>query len=809
MRNKMNYKNTVYYEMGCLFIILIACYCTAVSASTWEQIGIEGQNITFVAMGPSDNSLMYAGSRDLYKSTNSGDSWDYVSTLPEQCHYIWLNRDDKQSIILGNNTFLTGSDLCVYKSNDGGISFQKHYLMMEDGIPLKDSKVFKIHANPHDSTHLYAFTRRKTSNSILIELFESNDYGNTWEIGRLIDSTGNTLSTTEEITWVNDVALDPSGMLVRCGEKLSLSNSGSNLRFGFVDISTDTTFCSYTDFNNDGLFSVGDTSFFNGSSLRTIVADPQDTLSLMLSGIATWVYYPSDKKWIPTSSHLMNAKCIRASNDKDHIMCFGQTLNRTEFSESSDNGKSWTSYEYDRPYDYLSFNFEQYLLYNHKKDRVYTLMGNGLNMSEDRGKTWVSGTTGLPSGLITHLEYEPNSATLAAITFNPNMRKGEMHYKNINTQSSKWETVAYRFLWNFNNPGAYTESISSISFGQNKDTVCFYSKDLYDPIGKIGVCKYQKEGVDRFIEYPMIKPLYSQGTIKYDTVNNVMWVGGAGQQYSPFTLELHKLDPKDSTKQKKYIIRDDIIMHGEANAFLQKKFVSSIILDPQNNQRLLVAGMGGIYSSLNGGENWSNIYAIDSTKCMTAMIMRGDSLYATGPNGLSFSFDKGQTWESINFPGLNHLSFSENENTLVTASSFHVYKVDVVGKELHCVSRDFDFSVNTITSLACVGSDVYVGTAGHGVLKRNINAVNVINASSESKNLACTLSKNFYLLIKDKEIKSFSVEIFDVKGRVIFNHSYQNVQQVDLAKSFLGLASGVYFISINSMNSRNIIKVHR
>lgn len=809
MKEKSVYKKSRWVII--LFLTICIRY-TSVWASSWEQVGIEGQNVTFVAMGPSDNSLMYAGSRDLYKSTNCGDSWEYVSTLPEQCHYIWLNRDEKQSIIIGNNTFLTGSDLCVYKSNDGGRSFIKHYLMMEEGVPLKNSKVFKIHANPHDSTHLYAFTRRKTTNSILLEVFESKDYGNSWGKGRLLDSTGSVINASDTINWISDVAIDPSGKLLICGEKIYINSKGGTEKIGLLEISLDSTFSSFEDFALDGLFSEGDTSLFIGSSFRYITADSKDTLALMLSGKSITAFFDSTKKlwqFAPYEFLLEYAKCIRARNNKKHLLWFGEA-NWAQFQESFDNGKTWTKTTFKDSSLSVRFNNDQYLLYNTDKKRIFVILSNGMFMSDDRGKTWIPATRGLKSGYAMHLVYEPRSTTLAAITFNPNMRKGELHYKDVKTKNSKWEMVAERFLWNFSNPGWYTERISSISFGRNKDTVCVYTKDLRDPYGKIGIYEYPTVYVnDKFLEYSMKNPLYSQGTIKYDTTNNVMWVGGAGKNYSPFTLELHKLDPKDSTKQTKYVIRDGITTLGDANKFLQKKFVSSIVLDPQNNQRLLVAGMGGVYSSVDGGENWSNIYAIDSTKSMTAMVMRGDSLYATGPNGLSYSFDKGQTWESINFPGLNHLVFSEDENVLFTASQFHVYKVDIVGKVLHSISRDFDFSVNTITSLACVGSDVYAGTVGHGVLKRNVNAVSVINASSESKNLACTLSNNFSLSIKDKAIKNFSVEIFDVKGRVLFSYPYQNVQQVDLAKSFLTLANGVYFVSVSSINSRNIIKVQR
>ena len=73
-------KKLIWYQLISIFgLIILASLKFGISLSFAEQlvnIGVKGESISTLAMNPSDNRTLYAGTQDgLFKSSDGGETW--------------------------------------------------------------------------------------------------------------------------------------------------------------------------------------------------------------------------------------------------------------------------------------------------------------------------------------------------------------------------------------------------------------------------------------------------------------------------------------------------------------------------------------------------------------------------------------------------------------------------------------------------------------------------------------------------------------------------------------------------------------
>ncbi len=158
--------NTINPSAAQLFII--ACTDTGVVAcaprnSTGIDSGQFGYN-AYIAVDPANASTLYVGTRDVYKSTNGGQSWtsltnNFTFNAPSSFSYNPFNsrsHPDQHSFAFAPNdpnTIYIGNDGGIWKSANGGATLQSL------NATLALSQFIGIAMHPTDATRTYGGTQ--------------------------------------------------------------------------------------------------------------------------------------------------------------------------------------------------------------------------------------------------------------------------------------------------------------------------------------------------------------------------------------------------------------------------------------------------------------------------------------------------------------------------------------------------------------------------------------------------------------------------------------------------------------------------
>ena len=149
-------------------------------AVDWENGAI------WIGTGENNSSRSSYAGTGIYRSLNNGETWNYMG-LPESHHIgrIVLHPTDKNTLWIGvlGHLYTANDERGVYKSNDGGKSWQK--TLFENS----NAGVIDLEINPHDPNHLYASTWERTRRAWDFtesgegsKIHESTDGGETWKV---------------------------------------------------------------------------------------------------------------------------------------------------------------------------------------------------------------------------------------------------------------------------------------------------------------------------------------------------------------------------------------------------------------------------------------------------------------------------------------------------------------------------------------------------------------------------------------------------------------------------------------------------
>lgn len=311
-----------------------------------ESSQLKNEAIHSLAQSESNpNTLIVGTFNGMFRSDNSGDSWDQLPTYntPGLVHVESLAIDPRTT-----NVIYAGTWYLPYKSSDGGKSWKS----IKNGI-IDDSDIFAIDINPRDANHIIM--------SACSGIYESKNAGESWKKVQGIpsqsrrtrailqhpSSAGVVFAGTTEGFWRSDRGGDPDSWMVTTSRQLEINS---------IAVHPSRPEMVYIGTNNYGVMvsSDGGKSFvptnggFSGRFANAILPDREipnrvyaSTINTATGGGFFFVSNDNGESWRP-SMRSMPARLITYSILQDardaNIIYLGTNLG---VYRSLDRGVSW------------------------------------------------------------------------------------------------------------------------------------------------------------------------------------------------------------------------------------------------------------------------------------------------------------------------------------------------------------------------------------------------------------------------------------------------------------------------------------
>lgn len=141
--------------------------------NSWKNMGLKSsEHIGMIAIHPNNSNVVYVaavgpvwssgGDRGIYKTTNGGETWDKILNVSEHTGFNEIHMDPRNPEVLYATahqrrrhvwTYVSGGpESAIYKSTDGGKNWKK----LEGGIPAGDKGRIALAIPPTDPDRVYA-----------------------------------------------------------------------------------------------------------------------------------------------------------------------------------------------------------------------------------------------------------------------------------------------------------------------------------------------------------------------------------------------------------------------------------------------------------------------------------------------------------------------------------------------------------------------------------------------------------------------------------------------------------------------------
>ncbi len=382
------------------------------AGQTWTQLSTTGVDSgqfgynAYIAVDPANANTIYAGTRDVYKSTNGGQTWasltnNFTFTAPSAFSYNPSNsrsHPDQHSFVFAPNdanTIYIGNDGGISKSTDGGA----HFNSMNATLALSQFTGIAMH--PTDATRTYGGTQDNGTQ------FRAT-IGNGWQEFAEGDG-GHPLVNAPDPSIVFSTYIYGAIRWWRFnanGLPTEMSNRRTSSCNNFGECSADPRISFYAPFTNNG---VDSTLYFGTWKLfvSTTYADP----NVPISTTTTWIA-PStldltkggtDVLTAIGVEHRAGAQVIYTGSAQGHVMI------------STNGGQTWTDITAGLPNRYISA-----ITVDPANSSIAYLTVSGYGSghifkTSNQGQTWtdLSGIapTGLPNVPVSDVLLDPLTPT--------------------------------------------------------------------------------------------------------------------------------------------------------------------------------------------------------------------------------------------------------------------------------------------------------------------------------------------------------------------------------------------------------------
>lgn len=142
------------------------------SSGSWVSLGPEGGWIYNLVMHPTDHNILYAQTYTyptrIYKSTNGGESWELQSYIPEYIYAIAIDPNNPSILFAGTRY--------MHKSVDSGKSWKDYQ------ITTQSFYIMGVHVCPTNSNLVYAGGYYYGADRTIMAVAKSTDGGLNWTL---------------------------------------------------------------------------------------------------------------------------------------------------------------------------------------------------------------------------------------------------------------------------------------------------------------------------------------------------------------------------------------------------------------------------------------------------------------------------------------------------------------------------------------------------------------------------------------------------------------------------------------------------
>ena len=314
--------------------------------NTWSSNGPSGARILSLAIDPNSVSTIYAGSQDVYKSTDGGSSWQSTGLLKN----VFV-----QSLAVepGNsNNIYAGTSGGIYKSTDAGSTWSLA------GLSTSIS-VNSLVIDPSTTSILYA----GTSGGI----YKSTDSGASWSLGTLVP------------TQINALAIDPNTTSIIYAATTTLgvyksTNSGSS----WAAINTSLPSNPYPSIISLAIDSTTSTTIYAGTDGKGVYKSTN-----------------SGSSWTAINTGLPTNATVYSLGMASSSIIYAGTSGAGVY-KSTDSGSNWTAINTGLPSSTTSIR--KLAINPSTTSTVYTgTDGSGVYKSTDSGANWAASNSGIPT----------------------------------------------------------------------------------------------------------------------------------------------------------------------------------------------------------------------------------------------------------------------------------------------------------------------------------------------------------------------------------------------------------------------------
>ena len=680
-----------------LVLILNGVYCQPITAQ-WIPTGPEGGFIK--CMTRSDNYLYavsgfyWFASPELYSSSDEGNTWTRINS-------VTLPTDIRDIESLGNSLFVgTGSG--IYRSDDGGITWE----VKNNGFPIGDKWI--NHVAISGNTIFAA----GTSSGMLRSL----DNGENWTVA----TTGLTDTYIYSLT---------------ANESAVFAGTGDNYRGVFRSTDNGNTWQQVK--NGMGYYYNGNWNYSEAPMIASLnfAGDVLYAGTSEFQGI--WKSADFGDNWVFTSMETMNYAEITAITGNESVVLAGSSGGEGVI-RSTNGGVTWSGANNGIG------NYGQVSTFFNTAANTFVGTKGGIYKTNDNGIHWLSVNNGIYSQNISSHAFAVIGSELFLGTEHGGVFKSE-------DQGSSWIESNNGLpinTWNLGNIFSTSTALFawdrvSLDGGSSWEMAINYSP------GAVGPDYNGPRWLEHGGAWFAINWNESSAGM-YRSIDN-------GQHWSLLTNGL----PNPVTTRFVQLSSDDtnLILSTEGGVYYSADNGdnwSLSVFDPpvsfgmntsagaafNAGNSTLVMTPGGLYNSTNHGASWNLLHfwgpITDYAVSYKQYYKSGNIIYAHGEysywdnqagrvyvNNFYMSPDEGITWTNITdgFPAINSITFAyEGPNIYIIGklnNEWDIYRSSDQGTTWVNVSQSFTNA--RVTQLFIHGDQIFAGTNGNSVWKRNLD----------------------------------------------------------------------------------------
>ena len=675
------------FPITLLLIIVLAVYSPARGAdSLWVSYGLEGERIRTLAQPPGEPAIIYAGTEDgdIYKTTDSGKTWDLLNTVFSQAMILAIAVPSNMP-----NTVYVGTSIGLFRSVDGG----KTWLDASSGIT--NTYVQALAIAPNRPMTLYAGTSGSG-------VFRSDDGGQSWSpvniglaqtnvqvvavhpvkslevyvgtwgggIYKSIDSgsTWNQVNLGLSNLKIRSLAIDPrNGEIVYVGTDTSsaggvfrstdggktwkLMNIGipQSERLFFQSLVIDASGGVVYAGTNGGVFE----SLNNGEAWTAIssLSDQHEVLSLAQSSSENVLVYAGIDNGVIALTRGHSLEIVQQSPPTP-VHADSQATDFKNLSQTESSAQK-ASVDLSSSHEAIQSKRVSRTVVSGKPGVVYAgTWGKGVFQYTEERDTWSPRNRGLTGSFIQALAVDPSDST---IIYAATADSGVFITRDKGMQ---WESI---------NEGISTTTINTLAIDPSSPQTVYAGTDY-------GVFKTTNQGkswrrtgmdmVDRQVHGLVINPDQSN-TVFASTYGGIYKTTDGGNYWMFLYTGLEQadvepltLDPSDQSTIYAGFFRKGVYKSTDSgqdwfnvSIGLEDNTIQTLAVDPAEAGTIYAGTLNGIYKNTSSGGSWSHISrGLPDTTVQAIAIDTGvpATVYAGTLEGVYKSKDHGMTWLSCN-----------------------------------------------------------------------------------------------------------------------------------------------------------------